>query len=121
MKYFELENYEVTSNGIVKQIKKQKYPYSEEYNNEYNKHGILNDQISFLRLGFIIGSIKRIPKNILDIGYGNGAFLKACNTIISKSYGFDVTNYPVPEKSEKIFNIYENHFDVVSLFDCLEH
>jgi hypothetical protein len=43
-------------------------------------------------LGYIIGSIGHIPESILDIGYGNGGFLKVCSLIPNRG-GVDITDY----------------------------
>jgi len=107
--------------GVLKQQNASLIEYNYDYSNQYNEHGIKNDQLSFLRLGYIIGSLNYIPENILDIGYGNGAFLKACNEIIKTTYGYDKSEYPVPEKSIKLNSPFKNKFDCVTLFDCLEH
>ena len=81
-----IENYITTTDGIVTQINKNAIKYDEEYisrvGGDKTEDG-LSTKMSYLRLGFIIGSIGKIPHSILDIGYGDGNFLKVCKNIIS--------------------------------------
>jgi len=77
--------------------------------------------MSHLRLGYIIGALGRRPTSICDVGYGNGAFLKACHTAIPERYGFDVTDYPIPSGVQFASNWLDLEVDVLTFFDVLEH
>jgi len=115
--------YEINSDGVIyqKDIKKlQTYDigYIEE---RYDKYGIYNDEMSFLRVGFMYGVIKDKIDKILDVGYGNGSFLKVCNLSIDNCYGNDVSGYPLPKNIKFVENILEDEYDVISFFDVLEH
>jgi SAM-dependent methyltransferase len=77
--------------------------------------------MSFLRLGYLIGSIGYIPKSILDVGYGNGDFLLRCCDIIENCYGNDISSYPLPINVKFVQDITENFFEVITFFDSLEH
>ena len=77
--------------------------------------------MAYLRLGNIIGTLGRVPESILDVGYGNGSFLKVCTNIIPECYGHDISSYPVPEGCREIHNIVEGEYDVITFFDSLEH
>jgi len=117
-----LENYKRDALGVIHQIKSNKYDYNADYvNNSYNTYGDLPKLISHLRLGFIMGGIGRYPTSILDVGYGNGDFLKLCSGVIPECYGNDVSGYPMPEKCEFVDNIFQKEYDVVTFFDVLEH
>ena len=76
--------------------------------------------MSHLRLGFIVGSIGKVPDSILDVGYGNGSFLKTCSNIIPKCFGHDVSNVKV-DQVEIVDNIFDRHYEVITFFDSLEH
>lgn len=118
-----LENYEINELGIIKQknILKSLQIYDKNYvNNSYNNYGEKVSNISHLRLGYLIGSIGKVDK-ILDIGYGNGNFLKIASTFIKKCYGNDISEYPLPENCEFIEDIFSQEYDVVCFFDSLEH
>ena len=86
-----LDNYEITPSRIIKQIDKVPFLYGYDYSNTYNKLEELGMYMSYLRLGYIVGSIGHIPSSILDVGYGNGTFLKVASNIVPSCYGNDVT------------------------------
>ncbi len=119
-----LNSYEKLPNGVIHQNKifTQIQSYTPEYvETRYNTYGEKGLQMAFLRLGYLIGNINSTPKSILDIGYGNGDFLKVCTSYITDCYGNDVSNYPLPENVEFISDIKARHFDVICFFDVLEH
>jgi len=117
----ELNNYEKLENGIIKQKIIKKIEYNYEYSNIYNSYGEKSNYLSHLRLGVLIGSLNNVPNSILDVGYGNGSFLKCSTSIIKNCYGYDISDYPVPEGVVKVDSIFDKHFDVVCFFDSLEH
>ena len=119
-----LENYEKLPNGVIKQkeIINTIQSYNVEYVSErYNTYGEKGLQMAYLRLGFLLGSIDDEIKSVLDIGYGNGDFLKVCSDIIENCYGNDISNYPLPDKCVFVEDIFENEYDVTCFFDSLEH
>lgn len=117
-----LENYKKHTNGLVEQIDKNVIVYDNKYSDKYNNYGELSNYISYLRLGYIIGTIGNIPSSLLDVGYGNGSFLKTCSNIIPKLYGSDTDyHYDLPNGIKYITDIYEKHYDVITFFDVLEH
>lgn len=118
-----LENYEVLKNGVIKQknvIKKIKSYDFDYVNNSYNQYGEKGPQMAGLRLGYLVATLGFIPTTILDVGYGNGDFLKVCKNVI-ESYGNDISGYPVPEGVTFTNNIFDKHYDVICFFDVLEH
>lgn len=118
-----IENYEVLKNGLIRQksIINQIRIYDYDYvNNSYNQYGEKGSQMAGLRLGYLIATLGFTPTSILDVGYGNGDFLKLCKNSI-ESYGNDISGYPVPEGVKFVDNVFENHYDVISFFDVLEH
>jgi|688.fasta_scaffold76444_3 hypothetical protein len=117
----ELENYVKLENGVIKQKNVNKIEYNYEYSNKYNDHGEKANYLSYLRLGVLLGNINKIPNSILDIGYGNGAFLNASKNIIKNCSGFDISGFPLPDDITIENSIYEKHFDVICFFDSLEH
>ena len=75
-----ITNYKINQDGVIEQINKEKFIYDNSYANRY---AIFNTKsIENLRLGYIIGSIGKIPDSIMDIGYGNADFLNHCKNII---------------------------------------
>jgi hypothetical protein len=117
-----LENYARDEYGIVKQVETNPISYTKDYiENSYVKYGELTNYMSYLRLGNLIGSLGKIPESILDIGYGNGSFLEVCSNAIPNCYGYDISTYPLPEGVEFVSDMTSQHFEVITLFDSLEH
>jgi hypothetical protein len=116
-----LVNYEKNQDGTIYQVNRTPFDYTGSYNNYYKNIESYSWNTSYLRLGYIIGSIGRIPKSILDVGYGTGAFLKVCETEIPNRYGHDISGWNVPEGCEFVSDILEKEFDVITFFDSLEH
>lgn len=117
-----LKNYEKDKFGVIHQIMRNKFNYDLEYvHKRYDEYGELTKRMSHLRLGYIIGVINKYPKTILDVGYGNGDFLRTCLNVIPKCYGNDVSGYQIPENCEFVDNIFTKEFDVITFFDSLEH
>ena len=78
-----LENYSKNVDGVVYQVDKNCIGYDKEYVNiRYVKYGELPTYMGYLRLGNIIGSLGRVPKSILDIGYGDGSFDEIATPLI---------------------------------------
>lgn len=117
-----LDGYLKNKDDLIYQINYSKINYDKQYVQErYDTYGILNDYMSHLRLGYVVGSIGNIPNSILDVGYGNGAFLKTCKKIIHNCYGFDVTGYELPENINFVEDWVNKEVDVLTMFDVLEH
>lgn len=117
-----LDNYEKDNYGVIKQQKiTKKFLYDSNYSiQRYDSYKELSNYMSYLRYGFILGSIGRLPESIIDVGYGNGSFLKVCSKTIQKCYGIDVSDYPIPNNCQKL-KTFDRHFDVITFFDSLEH
>jgi hypothetical protein len=77
--------------------------------------------MSHLRLGYIIGTLGFVPNSILDVGYGNGSFLKTSNQIIPNCFGYDVSGVDLPDNIAVVDNLFGSHYDVITFFDSLEH
>lgn len=117
-----LKNYDVDHNGVIYQKEKTLITYNTEYvETRYNSYGELSNYMSYLRLGYILGALKHIPESILDVGYGNGNFLKVCKTLINNCYGNDISGYSLPEDCVFIKDITSKHFDIITFYDSLEH
>lgn len=119
-----LDNYEKNADGVIhqKRIVNSMQVYDKHYvDTRYNTYDEKRMQMAYYRLGFILGQIGEVPNSILDVGYGNGDFLKASSTIMNRCYGNDVSNYPLPDKVEFVTNITAQHFNVITFFDALEH
>lgn len=117
-----LTNYFKDDFGIINQIKQEPYTYDVDYvKRNLDNLGEKLIQLSYLRLGYLLGVIKEIPKSILDVGYGNGSFLRACTNIIKDCSGNDISDYSLPERCKFVPDIFSRHFSVITFFDSLEH
>tara|TARA_R110000822_G_scaffold1158_2_gene5193 strand:+ start:8547 stop:9185 length:639 start_codon:yes stop_codon:yes gene_type:complete len=118
-----LDNYEKMNNGVIRQVKiNSKTEYNIDYiNNRYINYKDKCVNMSYLRLGNIIGSIERVPTSILDVGYGSADFLSVCNDIIPNCFGFDINQWPLPDSVTFVDDIERDFFDVITFFDSLEH
>jgi hypothetical protein len=117
-----INNYELTQDEVIKQITVKPFNYDIEYSD--SRYSIFNDRgnILNLRLGYIIGSIGKIPKSLMDVGYGNGDFLEACIGCIPTLYGNDIEPaYPLKKDITFIKDITSQEVEVVTFFDSLEH
>lgn len=115
-----MDNYEILPNGVIRQKTVHKIAYDHKYSSQYDQYGEKGKHLSFLRLGVLIGALGHVPQSLVDVGYGNGEFLRACKTIIPKLYGCDISPYPVPEGCEKI-EFHDISANVACFFDSLEH
>jgi len=118
-----IEGYEQFYNGVIRQVKPEPYVYDEKYvKDRYDSYGEKCDMLSYLRLGYIMGAIKKFPSSVLDIGYGNGSFLKICEEANIDTYGTDISNYKLKYgkfvPSDKIYN---KSYDLITMFDSMEH
>jgi SAM-dependent methyltransferase len=113
-----LDNYKVNQDGVIYQVETKPFDYNFKYANNYTAY---DDSMSYLRLGHLIGAIGSIPNSILDVGYGSGSFLKVAAKIIDNCCGNDISNYSIPPGCTFVENILDDHYDVITFFDSLEH
>lgn len=117
-----LNNYKKDENGVIYQLNVNKILYDEDYvETRYNAYPTTS-LMSHLRLGYLLGALENVPNSILDVGYGNGDFLKTAQRMIKNCYGNDIEPaFPLPNNISYVKNIYDAHYDVVCFFDSLEH
>lgn len=90
--------------------------YDKKYASQYSEYPT-TPAMSHLRLGLLKAHVKN--GSLLDVGYGNGAFVKTAIKGGFDAYGcdvhgadFGVREVPLTEK---------RHWDIVTFFDALEH
>lgn len=118
-----LENYEKLEDGRIKQITCKPFIYDYSYSDRYNSEEYLFNTkiISYLRFGYIVGSIGKTPDSILDVGYGNGQFLLACSKQVKQCFGYDISEYNIPQGLTRVDSMLNKFYDVITFFDSLEH
>ncbi len=113
-------HYEIDRIGVIAQLDHRPYKYDSAYSAIYDtddyKRG--NDSLQAMRLNFVTRAHGRAIRSIMDVGYGNGAFLEAVKESIPNRYGHDVTGVPLtsaylmPELIKA---------DVYTFWDVIEH
>jgi hypothetical protein len=115
-----IENYSVDNLGIIHQL--QHDPFKKDYGKERNDYGEVSNYLSYLRLGFINGCIPTNEcESILDVGFGNGDFLRACQKQFSIVSGYDLSYDYLPGGCIKEESLFNNQYDIITFFDSLEH
>lgn len=84
--------------------------------NYYNK----NVPMSKLRYSVLFNTIGMFD-SVTDFGYGNGAFMNFCKDQGKKTYGYDISEYSVPEGCTRLNHWNDVSVDVMTFFDSLEH
>lgn len=118
-------DYELDRHGVINQLNPQPFVYDERYvacydGPEYQRQ---SDILMALRLGFVIGTLGKVPHRLLDYGAGNGAFCKFVKQVVPDTVGLDVTGLQIDgvdvissvPASDSLF------FDVITFWDVLEH
>jgi hypothetical protein len=117
--------YVVDAYGVIRQdppIITQQYD-AEYIHDRYDSLPDHGSAMSYLRTGFVIGALGSVPGSVLDIGYGNGGFLRVMRDYGTSCFGYDISGYPLPEDCKVLTweQVIGKCFDVVTLFDSLEH
>ena len=111
--------YEEVYPGVVRQLNPQPMEYDKKY--------ILSPKLGYrttatLRLGHLIQNLP-IGRSwrVLDFGCGRGLFVDAMCHLCSTTKGFDVVEQKHPRVTSDLRLCTENHWDLVTFFDSLEH
>jgi 2-polyprenyl-3-methyl-5-hydroxy-6-metoxy-1,4-benzoquinol methylase len=114
-------HYRITTLGVIEQIDPEPYTYDEAYSAIYDTEAYSrqSDLLQALRLGFAVAALGRPPRMLLDVGYGNGAFMRMARQYVPVVNGMDITGVQVPEGCSRVTDYY--YHDVVTFHDCLEH
>lgn len=123
-----IENYFLDKFGIIHQKNINPIKYNENYLAGFKtipSYAINCHLLSYLRIGLAIGAgAIREQEKILDIGYGNGAFLDAAFLCGIETAGYDISGHKI-NKVHKIIEslpeVLSNKYNLVTFFDSLEH
>lgn len=112
--------YEVDKYGVIVQTDHRPYAYTPQYSAVYDTpdYRKQSDFLQALRLGFACAAHGKPIRSILDVGYGNGAFLDHAANLIPTTYGYDITGVEL-ERSYQVPEIIKA--DVITMWDVLEH
>lgn len=111
--------YNIDQFGVIHQLDSAHFKYDASYVHTYDTESYRrgSDILQAMRWGFVCGSVRHVPKSLLDYGYGNGAFLIFAQHF-TEVYGFDISGVklsgirviPAPDTAE-----------VYTFWDALEH
>lgn len=112
--------YETDKFGVITQLDHRPYKYDADYSAIYDKpeYKSKSEILQAMRLGFVQGAHGSPVKTLMDVGYGNGAFIKFAQQYVPTVYGYDVTGVPL-ERAYKMPELV--NADVYTFWDCLEH
>jgi len=117
-----LEGYTQEKFGLIKMTDPPKCNYGKEYQAKLLGRGEMNRHMAYLRYGYMVGIIERPPFRILDVGYGDGEFLRVCaESHYTAAYGMELNMDNLPDGCKFASDPTAQMYDVVSFFDSLEH
>tara|TARA_R110000824_G_scaffold12226_7_gene53565 strand:- start:3047 stop:3736 length:690 start_codon:yes stop_codon:yes gene_type:complete len=122
------ESYIIDESGVITQVDPKPYVYDQQYLDYYEGLKERTIRLGFMRAGYINGylqsHLKRPVKSILEFGYGSGSFLDAAKKSgIESCNGTDIQHFPLPDGCSFLNRkeVFDGTFDVVAMFDVLEH
>ncbi len=110
--------------GVLVQVAPQPFKYDAAYSAIYDTDAYRrgNETLQALRTGFVHAAHGKRVHSLIDVGYGNGAFMEFAKQSISWVGGNDVTDVPVPAGTHKVKSLDTNHgVNILTFWDCLEH
>lgn len=89
--------YEIQPTGVIYQTDHRPYVYDAEYSAIYDKELYRrgNDILQSMRYGFACAAHGRKINSIMDVGYGNAAFIDFVKQHVPYVYGYDITGVPL--------------------------
>ena len=107
--------YSYDENGFIKQIVRDPFIYTQDYKD----HQSTNLEMSSLRLGwlaqhFTIDQMRSMEA--VDVGCGNGLFVRSCEKVFRSICGYDVVGESISDSY-----LYGKVWDLSVLSDVLEH
>jgi hypothetical protein len=116
-----LTNYEIDQYGVVHQLTCTEFQYTDQYVANYQQYEMATKNMAYLRAGVISGTAGSF-NSVLDVGFGNGAFLSVAKDMCQSAGGYDVFDNPcLPSGCLRVDNVTDQYWDVITFFDSLEH
>ena len=106
--------------GVITQIDPEPFKYDDKYVSTYDSEAYRRQSeiLQALRLGFVLASHGRPITSILDVGYGNGAFMLFAKQAIPYVTSYDITGIEV--EGCRVVSEFEPA-TVITFWDSLEH
>lgn len=113
--------YEIDKFGVITQMDHRPFEYNENYAAIYDKPEYKrgSEILQALRLGFVLGAHGRKIETLLDVGYGNAAFINFIKDHIPHVWGYDVTGVPL-DGAYRMPKM-KQEAEVMTYWDVLEH
>jgi len=114
--------------GVIHQLPPFRPPDNATYYVDYyNKLSVKSRAMAHARLGYVLTTtdiIRSAEKRVLDVGFGNGDFLRACADAGLTPFGYD--KYATDLGDARIRTstapcVLNEPYDVITFFDALEH
>lgn len=118
--------YFVDKHGVGHQEDAKPFVYDEAYVSTYATPAYHEKSLalSCLRLGWVTGlfqsAVTLFPGRLLDVGYGDGSFMREAKKLMPVVHGKDVSPVPVPDRCLRVDDFSEM-YDIVTFWDSLEH
>ncbi len=116
-----LNGYSVDKNGVIKQADGNRIVYDLEYVHSRYSFNKNVPSMSCLRLGYIMSRLETGVGTLLDVGYGNGDFLRTAERAGFTVAGYDVDPAFPLEGIQRVDSLFSGPWDLVTFFDSLEH
>lgn len=113
-------NYEVDRFGVIVQTDHRPFVYDPNYSATYDKpeYTRQSELLQSMRYGFVCAAHGEPVRTLMDVGYGNGAFINFAKQHVPHVYGHDVTGVPL-DGAYSMPEIVKA--DVITFWDVLEH
>lgn len=117
--------YAIDHNGVIKQLYPKPFKYDDKYVGIYDDPERVrkSEALQRLRFGFIEAMSDGPIESLIDIGYGNGAFLESVKAtkVINSLYGYDIAGVDPPRGVTFIEDWIHIPVDVMTMWDVFEH
>jgi len=112
--------YEIQPTGTIYQTDHRPYKYDAAYSAIYDKESYRrgNDILQAMRYGMAVTAQGRKITSLMDVGYGNGAFIEFAKHHVPYVYGYDITGVPLDGAYQMPEMV---KADVYCFWDVLEH
>lgn len=116
------DHYKYDRYGVLHQMNPKPFTYDPRYCATYDtpEYQQRSEVLQALRFGFATAAHGKPIQSILDVGYGNGAFMNFAKKQVPVVYGHDISGVPVPAGCDFVPDI-RMVCDTVTFWDCLEH
>jgi SAM-dependent methyltransferase len=112
--------------GVIHQLPPiAPWRYDAAYVDHFNQLGIKSKAMSYLRLGYLLAMTGLTRgSRLLDVGYGNGDFLRAAANAGLAAHGYDISGLRLNDArivTSQDRGVLYQRYRAITFFDSLEH